>query len=85
MLDLFSGLDYAHKRGIFYRGIKPANLLIEKSTGRLKLADVGVARMEGNVDGSRDFARFGGIAGRIGFASRGTAANARMRAESNRR
>ena len=49
MRDLLSALDYAHQRKIVHRDIKPANLLIEPS-GRLKLTDFGVARIQDSGD-----------------------------------
>jgi eukaryotic-like serine/threonine-protein kinase len=45
MQDLLSALGYAHAQSIVHRDIKPANLLIEKS-GRVKLTDFGVARIQ---------------------------------------
>ncbi len=52
MGDLLSALDYAHRQGVVHRDIKPANLLIEPS-GRLKLMDFGVARMQDSADATR--------------------------------
>jgi len=42
--QLFMGLMYCHQRRILHRDLKPQNLLIDNTSGALKLADFGLAR-----------------------------------------
>jgi len=49
---LLSALDYAHRQGVVHRDVKPANLLMEAS-GRIKLTDFGVARIQDSGEATR--------------------------------
>ena len=44
-LQLASGLDYAHAKGIYHRDIKPSNIIRLAGNKTIKLADFGIAHM----------------------------------------
>jgi serine/threonine-protein kinase len=54
--DTAEGLAFAHSRGFIHRDIKPRNLLLNHE-GVVKLADLGVARRETDIDAA--FAEIG--------------------------
>ena len=42
-IQVADGLEYAHERHIIHRDIKPQNMIISKDTGKVKIADFGIA------------------------------------------
>ena len=48
--QICEALQYAHDEGVIHRDIKPENILVDK-TGRIKIADFGLARLNTNPNG----------------------------------
>jgi serine/threonine protein kinase len=44
--QICDGLAYAHRSGVVHRDLKPANILVDQRTGRVKIADFGIAALE---------------------------------------
>jgi len=53
ILQAARGLAYAHKQGVIHRDIKPSNLLLDRK-GRVKILDMGLARLEADDQASID-------------------------------
>jgi serine/threonine-protein kinase len=63
ILQVCSGLSYAHKRELVHRDIKPANIVILEN-GTAKLVDFGIARLGGNR-----LTRTGQVVGSLNYMS----------------
>lgn len=46
MTQLLDAIEHAHQQGVWHRDIKPANVIMTRA-GRLKVADFGIARIDG--------------------------------------
>src|ERR1700722_20366565 len=65
--DVAAALDFAHKRGVIHRDVKPGNVLIDKS-GQVKVADFGIARAVG-AGASEDLTQTGSVMGTATYFS----------------
>ncbi len=65
--DVAAALDFAHRRGVIHRDVKPGNVLIDKS-GQVKVADFGIARAVG-AGASEDLTQTGSVMGTATYFS----------------
>ena len=59
------GLDYAHRKGVVHRDVKPGNLLRASDGGQVKLADFGIAK----AAEQSDITKIGSVLGTAAYLS----------------